>query len=195
MVDKVKPLKFEKTPDGTEVDMLPTESDPTEDYSAVKGIAFENSDSLLIYPSSNEIGYQDTSSGGFKKFNSIGSAAFAARYTIMLQHNGSVRNGTFFGYNELIPGDSTPVIVPINSTFKGFTFSNKSSSADYTLYLRKNSTIATPFFSVSKVNTQYFAQTVSDTSFSQGDQFYMSYQDDGNNASDVGITLFFQAAF
>jgi hypothetical protein len=43
MVDKVKPLKLESSVDGTEDDFNYTETDPTEDYIAAKGIAFENS--------------------------------------------------------------------------------------------------------------------------------------------------------
>lgn len=41
-VDKVKPLKFENPTDGTESDVIPTAADPTEDYLACKGVAFEN---------------------------------------------------------------------------------------------------------------------------------------------------------
>lgn len=42
MVDKVKPLKYETSVDGTEVDFSPTETDPSEDRLSAKGIAFEN---------------------------------------------------------------------------------------------------------------------------------------------------------
>lgn len=45
MVDKVKPLKLESPAlGGTEADMFPRETDPTEDYLASKGVSFENSD-------------------------------------------------------------------------------------------------------------------------------------------------------
>ena len=42
MVDKVKPLKFEDSTSGTGLNYLPTEADPSEDYLAGKGFAFEN---------------------------------------------------------------------------------------------------------------------------------------------------------
>jgi len=48
MVDKVKPLKIETSIDGTEIDMLPTEADPTEDYLSSKGLAIENQDDILV---------------------------------------------------------------------------------------------------------------------------------------------------
>lgn len=44
MVDKVKPLKFETSVDGTQTDIYPTEADPTEDYLTGKGFSYENSD-------------------------------------------------------------------------------------------------------------------------------------------------------
>lgn len=47
-VDKVRPLKFETSIDGTEVDYLPTEANPSEDYIASKGLAFEGLDTHRI---------------------------------------------------------------------------------------------------------------------------------------------------
>jgi hypothetical protein len=47
MVDKVKPLKLEDTTSGGELNMLPHEADPSEDYVSVKGVAFENLDTHL----------------------------------------------------------------------------------------------------------------------------------------------------
>jgi hypothetical protein len=74
MVDKVKPLVFESPLNGgTELDIYPTETDPTEDYLAAKGIAFENSDNLRIEAQSNRLGWQDPFSGGFKRFNDLNS--------------------------------------------------------------------------------------------------------------------------
>ncbi len=46
-VDKVKPLKIETATGGTETDPFPHEVDPSEDYLATKGIAFENLDTHL----------------------------------------------------------------------------------------------------------------------------------------------------
>ena len=48
MADKVKPLKFENSATGgTQIDFLPTETKPEQDYLATKGIAYENSDNFL----------------------------------------------------------------------------------------------------------------------------------------------------
>lgn len=49
MVDKVRPLKLENSSlGGTENNLFPTDTDPTEDYLACKGVAFENNDSYLL---------------------------------------------------------------------------------------------------------------------------------------------------
>lgn len=49
MADKVKPLGFENSAlGGTESLPTPTEIDPSEDFLAAKGMAFENSDSFLV---------------------------------------------------------------------------------------------------------------------------------------------------
>jgi hypothetical protein len=49
MADKVKFLKFENSASGgTQIDFLPTEAKPTEDYAAIKGVAFDNLDTFLM---------------------------------------------------------------------------------------------------------------------------------------------------
>ena len=123
----------------------------------------------------------------------VTTALNTPRYTLVLQHNGTVGNNTFFGYSNLLPGDSTPIIVPIKSDLFEFTFSNSNSSADYTLEFRKNSTTGTAFYTVSKVNTQFFIDDIINESFVAGDEVYIKYLDDGNNASDVGLVLVFKA--
>lgn len=47
-IDKVKPLKLEDGTNGTEVDFSPTETNPSEDYIASKGLAFENQDNRKV---------------------------------------------------------------------------------------------------------------------------------------------------
>jgi len=59
-IDKVKPLKIEDTTSGSDLDMMPKEADPTEDYVASKGIAFENSDNTTIQGDSGVMKFKDT---------------------------------------------------------------------------------------------------------------------------------------
>lgn len=123
----------------------------------------------------------------------VQTALDTPRYTILLQHNGTVSNNTFIGYDSLIPGDSTPVIIPIYSQILEFTFSNSNSGADYTLEFRKNGTGVATFYSVSKTNTQFFTDSTIDTIFNAGDQIYIKYIDNGTNASDAVILLTLKA--
>lgn len=48
---------------GTENNVTPTETDPTEDYLACKGIALENNDNLLLQAVDGSVGYSDAASG------------------------------------------------------------------------------------------------------------------------------------
>lgn len=115
-------------------------------------------------------------------------------YTILLQHNGTVSNNTFLGYDSLLPGDATPIIIPKDADFTAFTFSNSDASADYTLEFRKNGTAVATFYTVSKTDTQFFQQTLpTPQSFVAGDQIYIKYIDDGTNASDAALVLNFRA--
>lgn len=63
MVDKVRPLKIEEAGAGTDIDMMPKETDPTEDYISSKGLAIEESDSLLVDADAGEIQFTDTING------------------------------------------------------------------------------------------------------------------------------------
>lgn len=116
--------------------------------------------------------------------------AQAQRYPIILTHNGSVSNGTFLGYSSKISGDSSPIVIPASGTLKEFSFSNSKTSADFTLEFRKNSLTATPFFSVSKTNTQFFVQTGVDEVMTVGDRLYVKYVDNGTNANDAVVIIY-----
>jgi len=113
---------------------------------------------------------------------------------INLIYNGSLSNNEFIGYSNLIPGDDTPVISPITGNFVGFTFSNNRASADFALEFRKNTTGGGAFFTWSVNNTQTADVTLgSPESFNAGDQIYIKYIDEGNNARDVAIVLKFKS--
>lgn len=60
MVDRIKPLKFEGLADGSSIDYLPSEADPTQDYIAAKGLALENSDNTTIRGDSSIMKFKDS---------------------------------------------------------------------------------------------------------------------------------------
>lgn len=115
-----------------------------------------------------------------------------ARFTLTCLHNGTISDDTFFGYSDLISGDATPIIIPKKSTFLEFTFSNQRSNADYTLEFRKNSTTATPFLTVSKTNTQFFFEDGISEPFNAGDAIFIKYVDNGTNARDCALVMYFR---
>lgn len=70
MVDKVKPMGIENAATGGTEDFdFPTEMNPAEDYAAVKGIAFENNDDILIYKNvDGDLGFIDENQATFIPF-------------------------------------------------------------------------------------------------------------------------------
>lgn len=142
----------------------------------------------------------DNSTNGFTANNvqeAIEEVEFIAApliVPILLTHNGTLSNNTFLGYDNLLPGDSTPVIAPITGNFTVFTWSNSRSFADFELEFRKNTTVGTPFFSWSVNNTKT-ASVVLPTPepFTAGDEIYVKYVDQGFNASDAAVVLGFKS--
>lgn len=118
--------------------------------------------------------------------------ASIAVFTIPLIYNGTLSSDTFISYSNLTP--NTPIVVPVNAEFVGFTFSNSRATADYTIEFRINTNVGTPFYSVSKTNTQFFADTLPTPEvFSAGDVISVKYVDDGGNANDAVWVLGFRA--
>lgn len=153
-------------------------------------IPFDNNpNGIPIFTQSSPTDVQEAIEAGGEKAQ---TALDTPRYTILLQNNGTVSNNTFMGYDSLIPGDATPVIIPIRSQLIEYTFSN-SNSADFTLEFRRNSTTATPFFTDTRVNTTFYAEDGVDQLFLAGDQIYIKYLDNGTNASDAVIVLVLKA--
>jgi hypothetical protein len=67
LTDLVKPLKYESTILGNDLDLLPTEMDPTQDSLLTKGIAIENGNTSIIKNSSGEIEFADSVNGSYTK--------------------------------------------------------------------------------------------------------------------------------
>lgn len=115
-------------------------------------------------------------------------------YPLILIWNGTINNGDFYGYSNVVPGDQTILTVPQASELVRYTWSNPNANADFTLIFRRGIITATPFISVPYTNTDRTSYVfASPEVFAEGEAIFIEHQDDGNNAQDVGFVLFFRA--
>lgn len=162
----------------------------------IQNFTFANLDDTTISsPTESQVPTYNSGTGQWENRDNFGEAAI---FPVVLTHNGSVSNGTYYGYLNTINGLDSPVIVPRNSILKVLTFTNNRSTADYQILLRKNNPTATPFLTINQVNTQSFIYDSSDDpaieeSFNAGDIIYVQHINAGNNPRDVGLTLNFAA--
>lgn len=115
-----------------------------------------------------------------------------ARVTIPCLHNGILGDGFWVGYSNLIPSDTTPIIIPWGAKLKEVSFSNIRTSVDGTLDFFVNGMTAgdivysETFSNVVNVKTFY-----PDIDFNADDLLRMQWVDDGENPKDMALMLFF----
>jgi hypothetical protein len=125
MVDKVKPLKYEDTTLGSQMDEYPTETDPNEDYITAKGYTFEAKDATRIDTDiSDEMQFQDTVVTTPVKLQKIDKAAGVVDATMDFDGVDSLVVG---GFDELVENTdianndpfsfSTPWTLSVGSTY------------------------------------------------------------------------------
>lgn len=153
--------------------------------------------------------YFDNSTNGFSSNNtqeaieeSIEIAIEKTRFSIVCTFNGTVGNNTWLGYNELLPGNNVPIIIPKNCILKEITFSytntqllgipTGSNLIDGRFDLYKNS------LTVVSTNVQFTNQasprlvTEVNLSLLAGDFIVGRWIDQGDNPSDLAIVYFFE---
>lgn len=226
MADKVKPLKIESpSTGGTQVDPFPVETNPAQDYLASKGIAFENNDNRLIdLDGSGNIQFKDVtetiavtvrqlrtalnnifsnSGNGFTATNvqdaiieAKDTAVGKARFAMVFAHNGTVGNNTWLGFNELVPSNTTPLIVPVDCKLSELAMSFAGANVDGVLLIYKNGTSnpANVIYSNTFTNQNTSKlMTGLNLSLVAGDQLRAQWQDTGDNPNDAALQWFFQA--
>ncbi len=120
------------------------------------------------------------------------SAPGKARAPINLQHNGTLGNGFWHGYDSLIPSDATPIILPWNCTLTEYTFSNKRTSVDGVMEFYKNGTSGGNIvYTINFSNVNKTLVAYPDLDFVAGDLLRLRWVDTGQNPSDVSSMLFF----
>lgn len=152
-----------------------------------------------IIPNATDVPF-DNSTNGYTADNvqdaieeGVSLALQTPIFPLSLLWNGTVSNGKWYGYSNLLPGDETPIVIPSKSEFIGFTWSNGNTGADFTLHFKKNSTGAADFLSDSRTNTQFYNYfLVTPELFLAGETIFIQHEDDGTNANDVGFILIFR---
>lgn len=142
----------------------------------------------------------DNSTNGFtaddvqEAIEEVRGIAEPLRVPINLIYNGTLSNGDFIGYSNLLPGDATPIVIPITGTFVEFTWSNSRTNCDFALEFRLGSTTATPFFTWSVDNTQTASIVLGTPEpVTIGGTMFVKYIDEGTNAADAAIVLLFKS--
>ncbi|MEO5348884.1 MAG: hypothetical protein H7836_04485 [Magnetococcus sp. YQC-3] len=226
-VDKVKHLKIENpSSGGTETDPFPTESNPTQDYSAIKGIAFENNDNRLLdldasgnmqFKDFTEAAYIqlwklrrsiynifDNSTNGFTATNeqaaieeARNTAVGKARFAMAFVANGVLGNNTWLGFSELVPSNTTPLIIPVACTLKELAFSFAGANVDGQMKIFKNGLVnptnVVYTMTLTNANT-YKLDTGVNVNLVAGDRLSAQWIDTGDNPNDGCLQWFFQTS-
>ena len=129
-----------------------------------------------------------------------------SRFAVTTTFNSTVGNNQWLGYSELLPGNTTPIIIPRNCKLQEITFSwsstitillglvTLSSDVDGTFNLYKNGTSSGDII-WSKVFSNASGGAVSsniNVSLNAGDFIIGRWVDQGSNPSDMAICYFFQ---
>jgi len=130
MVDRIKPLKIETASDGTQVDYIPTESNPTQDYIASKGVAFENENGVLIdcANGTKEIQYKDPIQTTYLKLNDIARYATSARFAISAGFDGTASTGRYLEFNANVDSNLSGFVAPRTAKIKELSITNNSTA-------------------------------------------------------------------
>ena len=115
------------------------------------------------------------------------------RTAISLIHNGTMSNGFWHGYSDLLNSQNTPIVIPWNCTLLEYTFSANRNSMDGIMNFYKNGTGAGQI--VHSVQFNNVNTTLVDTpniSFNAGDLLRLRWVDQGQNPRDVASVLFFR---
>lgn len=166
MAQKVKPLKMEDTTSGGDLDMIPVETKPSEDYVAAKGLALENLDTYLIDRSGNDIQFTDPTVGT-KSVDSVRSTArVSANDTTPSFLFSKLVPGIGISLSELNDGANETLSIINNSGNFGdvFTFneSESESSTTSSLYQEKLK-LTTPSLDAGSYYLSWYYEVKTDT--------------------------------
>lgn len=116
------------------------------------------------------------------------------RFTVVTTFNGTVSNGDWLGYSNLIPGDVVPILIPVKCTLKEVTFfNNNTTTGRLDLYYNGTST-GDIFNNLQLTSSPSGFKTTFTQLFNPGDTLRGRWVDQGTNPNDAVIVYFFQVA-
>lgn len=162
------------------------------------------SDSLkyILYPDSAKNQEFDNASNGFTaKFTQTAieeakaTAVGKPRFTIVTTFNSTIGNNNWLGYNELLPGNVTPIRLPMGCSLRELSFSWSGVAVDGKYELYKNGTaIGNRIYQGPSWTNQNSGAIITglNLTFVSGDYIVGKWIDTGDNPSDMALVYYFQ---
>lgn len=115
-----------------------------------------------------------------------------SRVSINLQHNGTLSDNFWHGYQSTISSDTTPIVIPWNCILKEYTFSANRTSMDGRLDFYLNGTGGGDvIYSIQFNNVNRTLIDFPELVFNAGDLLRLRWVAQGQNPRDVSSMLFF----
>ena len=198
MPDFIKPLKIENPAGGgTQVDVYPTEANPSQDYLCGKGLALGATQQVQIYEALGVMLLKDSVVTTPISLASIVQGIQLPRYSLPLTNNGSYVSGQWVGYTESIPGQSAPIVMPRKCTILEMTFSNVNVNCQGNFVFRLGSITGTILYTwniaTGATGKTAAIQALTALQFVANDNLFIQWtKTGGNGPSDCVLVLFIQ---
>jgi hypothetical protein len=171
-------------------------NDGIRDLNATRGLNF------IKYPDDARGSTFDNSSNGFTAYISqeaIEEAKATAigkpRFTIVTTFNGTIGANNWLGYSELLPGNTSPIRLPINCVLKELSFSWVGSAVDGQFELYTNGlVVANRIYQGPSWTNQASGAIITglNITISANDYIVGKWIDTGDNPSDMALVYYFQ---
>jgi hypothetical protein len=124
----------------------------------------------------------------------VGIVTSKARFAMVFCHNSTVGNNNWLGFSELVPSNTTPLIIPVASQLKEIAFSYNGLSVDGQMKIYKNGLLpGNVIYTMTLTNQNNFILVSGlNILLAQGDRISAQWVDTGQNPSDAALQFFFQ---
>jgi len=113
------------------------------------------------------------------------------RYTVPCIMNGIMGNDDWITYSNLTP--DSEIVVPFDSILEEVTYANSRNSVEFDIEFYKNTRVGTPYATREvRSGSENNGIIVTNDSFAAGDRLNMKYKDQGTNAADLVLMVFFR---